>query len=126
MPMNTAFETLMSENYTSFILTIGCITVGNYFYDKGRFKIFDSHAKNIYGHSHPQGTCVLVEVLFKSKMAKLRESHLVTVVPPDIQDVQFLSDRYDALVESKTSLEEDLGRFSLRLDLLEKRFDRIN
>ena len=25
-------------------------------------KIFDSHARDIYGRSHPQGTCVLLEV----------------------------------------------------------------
>ena len=41
------------------------------------------------------------------------------------RDVQFLSDSYDALVQSKTSMEEDLGSFSLRLDLLGK-IDRIN
>ena len=45
-PMDTAFETPMSENYTSYILTIGCITVGIYCIDNGKFKIFDSHAKD--------------------------------------------------------------------------------
>ena len=54
------------------------------------------------------------------------ESRTSIVAPPDKQDVQFLSDNYDVLVQSKTSLEEDLGRFSLRLDLLEKKFDRID
>ena len=54
------------------------------------------------------------------------ESRTSIVAPPDKQDVQFLSDNYDALVQSKTSLEEDLGRFSRRLDLLEKKFDRID
>ena len=62
----------------------------------------------------------------KSKMAGQRESRTATVVLPDKQDVQFLSDSYDALVQSKTSLEEDLGRYSRRLDLLEKNFDRID
>lgn len=52
----------------------------------------------------------------KTKMAEQRESRPATVVPPDTQDLQFLSDSYDALVQSKTSLEEDLGRFSRRLD----------
>lgn len=27
-----------------------------------RFKIFDSHARDLYGRSHPQGTCVLLDV----------------------------------------------------------------
>ena len=62
----------------------------------------------------------------KSKMAEQRESHTATVVPPHNQDVQFLSDSYDALVQSKTSLEENLGTFCQRLDLLEKNFGRIN
>ena len=58
----------------------------------------------------------------KSKMVEQRESCTATVIPPDTQDVhvQFLSDSYDALVQSKTSIEQDLGKFSLRLDLLEK------
>ena len=62
VPMNTAFESLISENYTSFMLTIGCITVGIYCIDNERFKIFDSHARDVYGHSHPQGSCVLLEL----------------------------------------------------------------
>ena len=28
-----------------------------------RFKIFDSHAREVYGRAHPQGTCVLLEAL---------------------------------------------------------------
>ena len=61
----------------------------------------------------------------KSKMAEQRDSCTATVIPPETQDVQFLSDSYDALVQSKTNIEEDLGRFSLRLDLLGKNGDRI-
>ena len=48
----------------------------------------------------------------KTKMLEQMESRTWIVAPPDKQDVQFLSDNYDALVQSKTSLEEDLGRFS--------------
>ena len=62
----------------------------------------------------------------KSKMAEQRESRAATVVPPGTQDVQFLSDSYDALVQSKTSIEEDLGRFSRRLDLLERNVVKID
>ena len=62
----------------------------------------------------------------KSKMEEQRDSCTATVIPPDTQDVQFLSDSYDALVQSKTSIEEDLGRFSLRLDLLGKNVHRID
>ena len=56
-----AFESLMSDNYTNFILTIGCTGVAIYCNDIG-FKIFDSHARDLCGRSHPEGTCVLLEV----------------------------------------------------------------
>ncbi|PFX17565.1 hypothetical protein AWC38_SpisGene18104 [Stylophora pistillata] len=62
----------------------------------------------------------------KSKMAKQRENYTATVVPLDTQDVQFLSDSYGALVQSKNSIEKDRDRFSLRLYFLEKNVDRID
>ena len=62
MPMDRAFESLLSENYMSFILTAGFITVGICHTDTGMFKIFDSHARDAFDKSHPQGTCVLLEV----------------------------------------------------------------
>ena len=45
----TAFEKLLALNYNSFILTVGIIGV-------------DSHARDMYGNSHSQGTCVLLEI----------------------------------------------------------------
>ena len=60
IPIDSAFESLLSQNYSSFILTIGCIGVGIYHTDNGSYKIFDSHARDEYGRS--QGTCVLLEV----------------------------------------------------------------
>ena len=64
IPIDSAFESLLSQNYSSFILTskIGCIGVSIYHTDNGSYKIFDSHARDEYGRSHPQGTCVLLEV----------------------------------------------------------------
>ena len=46
MPMDRAFESQLSENYTSFILTTGVINVGIYHTDTGMFKIVDSHARD--------------------------------------------------------------------------------
>ena len=40
---------LLALNYNSFILTVGIIGV-------------DSHARDMYGSSHSQGTCVLLEI----------------------------------------------------------------
>ena len=34
----------------------------SYHTDNGSYKIFDSHARDEYGRSHPSGTCVLLEV----------------------------------------------------------------
>ena len=62
MSIDRAFESLLSNNYTSFILTVGCIGVSIYHTDNGSYKIFDSHARDEYGRSHPSGTCVLLEV----------------------------------------------------------------
>ena len=62
MPIDRAFESLLSQNYFSFILTMGCIGVSIYHTDNGIYKIFDSHARDGYGRSHPLGTCVLLEV----------------------------------------------------------------
>ena len=65
MGLKRAFESLISEGYGSFILTVGCIAVGiKYCTDKGHYKVFHSHARDIYGKSHPQGTCALLDIIF--------------------------------------------------------------
>ena len=58
IPIDSTFESLLSQNYSSFTLTIGCIGVSIYHTDNGSYKIFDSHARDKYGRSHPHGTCV--------------------------------------------------------------------
>ena len=50
------FESLISENYTNFILTVRCIAVATYFSSNMGFKIFDSHARDLYSRGQPQGT----------------------------------------------------------------------
>ena len=62
MPIDRAFESLLSQNYFSFILTMGCIGVSIYHTDNGIYEVFDSHARDGYGRSHPLGKCVLLEV----------------------------------------------------------------
>ena len=61
MPFHRAFELLLAENYSSFILTINSNAVCIYCTCYGKYKIFDSHSRDIYGQSNPQGTCVLLE-----------------------------------------------------------------
>ena len=61
--LQIAFESLLSQNYTNFILTVGCVGVSIYCNVDVGFKIFDSHARDVYGRAHPQGTCVLLKAL---------------------------------------------------------------
>ena len=61
MPLGTAFETLLALNYNSFILTVGIIGVGIYSIVGGGYKVFDSHARDMYGNSHSEGIRVLLE-----------------------------------------------------------------
>ena len=62
MPLGTEFETLLALNYNSFILTLGIIGVAIYSIEGGGYKVFDSHARDMYGNSHSEGTCVLLEI----------------------------------------------------------------
>ena len=61
VPFRQAFELLLTESYTEFILTIDSAAVCIYLTDEGKFKIFDSHSRDKFGKSHPLGTCVLLE-----------------------------------------------------------------
>ena len=56
MSFQRAFESLISESYTNFIVTIGCIAVATYCNSNMGFKIFDSHARDLCGRGQPQGT----------------------------------------------------------------------
>ena len=60
--LNRVFQSLISKNFNNFVLTIGCTAVAIYCKGNVGLNIFDSRARDIYGRSHPQGTCVLLEV----------------------------------------------------------------
>lgn len=63
----------------------------------------------------------------KSKMAEQKDyNETAATALPSTQDVQFLSDSYDALVKSESSLSKALDNFSRRLDLLTVKVDRID
>lgn len=73
--LKRAFESLISQQYRSFILTVGCITVRIvYCVYNGHFKVFDSHARDIYGKSHRQGTCVLLDIPSKENLIQYFQS----------------------------------------------------
>ena len=62
LPLIEAFELLLRENFTSFILTITACTVSILAKSKGTFKLFDSHSRDSEGMFDPCRTCVLLEI----------------------------------------------------------------
>ena len=58
----SAFEKLLALNNYSLILTVGIIGVAIYSIEGGGYKVLDSHARDMYGDSHSEGTCVLLEI----------------------------------------------------------------
>ena len=71
MSLGTAFKTLLAVNYNSFVLTVGIIIgVALYSIEGGGYKEFDSHARDMYGNSHIEGTCVLLEIPSMHKLVK--------------------------------------------------------
>ena len=68
--------TLLALNYNSFILTVEIIGV-------------DSHARDMYGNSHSQGTCVLLEITAMHKLVQYFQSlHTDTCRNEDIYELK--------------------------------------
>lgn len=57
-----AIQMLLQENYSTFLVTVRCNTVAIYCNGNGQFKVFDSHARDMFGLPHPHGTCVLLDI----------------------------------------------------------------
>ena len=66
------------------------------------------------------------ENLKSGKMAEQRRNQASPVAQPNEQNMQLLSDQYDDLLKSGTSLEEAVDKLSRKLDLLAKDVDRID
>ena len=49
---------------------MGTIGDGTYSIEAGGYKVFDSHARDMYGNSHSQSTCALLEIPSKHKLAQ--------------------------------------------------------
>ena len=61
MPLDSALEQLQQEAFRSFLLTIEYNTVSIFTESNNVLRVFDSHARDSFGMSHPHGTCVLLE-----------------------------------------------------------------
>ena len=62
VPLIVAFELLLGDDFTSFMLTITTCTVAILVKSNDSFKVFDSHSRDSQGMFDPCGTCVLVEI----------------------------------------------------------------
>ena len=60
--LSTALNSLVTANYHAFILTVDIYTMAIYCLPNGRYKIFDSHSRDLLGMAHPYGTCTLIEI----------------------------------------------------------------
>ena len=61
----SAFNKIFSHaelDYQYCLLTIDCNTVAISMISEGKYKIFDSHSRDLYGIPHPFGKCVLIAV----------------------------------------------------------------
>ena len=50
--------------------TVGIIGVCVYSIEGGEYKVFDSHVRDMYGDSHSEGTCVLLEIPAMHKLVR--------------------------------------------------------
>ena len=74
VPLIEAFELLLRDNFTSFILTITTSTVAILVKNNGIFKVFDSHSRDSQGMFDPCGTCVLIEIASIYKLVECFEN----------------------------------------------------
>ena len=78
--MIEAFELLLRENFTPFILTITNCAVAILVESKGTFKVFDSHSRDSEGMFDSYGTCVLVEIASLDKLVEYFENLYVGMI----------------------------------------------
>ena len=94
LPLIEAFELLLRDNFTSFILTITNCTVAILVKSSGTFKVFDSHSRNSEGSFDPCGTCVLLEIASLDKLVDYFENLYVGIVDAvyEIRGIQISTD----------------------------------
>ena len=80
VPLIEAFELLLRDDFTSFILTITISTVAVLVKSYGTFKVFDSHSRDSQGMFDPCGTCVLIEIASIYKLVEYFENLYVGVI----------------------------------------------
>ena len=94
LPLIEAFESLLRESFTFFILTITTCTVAILVENNSTFKVFDSHSRDSEGKFDPRGTCVLVEIASLDKLVDYFENLYVGIVDAiyELRGVQISTD----------------------------------
>ena len=80
VPLIEAFELLLRDDFTSFILTIMSCTAAILVKSSGIFKVFDSHSRDSKGMFDPCGTCVLVEIASIYKLVEYFENLYLGII----------------------------------------------
>ena len=62
MLLDCALHSLIQDCYNSFLLSIASNTVAVYLNQNGFLKVFDSHARDLFGMAAACGTCTLLEL----------------------------------------------------------------
>ena len=94
LPLIEAFELLLRDNFTLFILTITTCTVAILVKSNGTFKVFDSDSCDSEGMFDSCGTCVLVEIASLDKLVEYFEKLYVGITDAvyEIRGVQISTD----------------------------------
>ena len=101
----SASETLLTLNCHSFILTVGIIRVAIYSIEGGGYKVFDSHARDMYGNSHSEGTCVLLEIKSMHKLVQYFQSLYGNEDIYELKDVHIANFEVEFCVTSSLALD---------------------
>ena len=99
LPLIEAFEILLRENFTSFILTITTCTVAILVKCNGTLKVFDSHSRDSEGMFDPCGTCVLLEIASLDKLVEYFQNLYVEIIDAlyELRGVQISTDFTESL-----------------------------
>ena len=81
---------LLSElNYAFALLTIGCNTIAIFRMSDGSFRVFDSHARNIFGEPHPFGKCIFITITnIQNLSIFFKKVNSVSILPFEIKGVK--------------------------------------
>ena len=95
--LDAAFESLVRENYSNFILTVGSYAVAIYCLDSGVFKVFDSHSKDLFGQTHRLGTCtVIIEIDSLNKLVQyFKDFHAQTSSVYELRKMNIFENRHE-------------------------------